>query len=167
MRISVFNSAELQGVIVAMKGFDREVAKQIRQATKAMIDPEWRKAVSEHAQTLLESRALAQTARVAISDQNVTLKSAAVGKKLSGGLLPSANYAGVEFGADRQVKTTYTATSSKGNQYSVTRRTRAQLRPRRKGGYVVFPAAAGIIPRMASLWTQTVVRTFYEIVERR
>lgn len=167
MRISVFNSKELQGVIVAMKSFDREVAKQIRKATKAVVEKIWQDAVREEASTRLEHRVLVNTARVAVSDQNVTLKSAQIGRKLSGGLLPSQSYAAVEFGADRQTKTTYEATSKKGTRYTVTRRTRSQLRPRKQAGYVVFPAAARVIPRIASLWVQTTVRTFYELIERR
>jgi len=167
MRISVFNSRELQGVILAMKSFDREVAKEIRQHTKAMIAPEWTQAVTERAATRLEHRVLAKTARVAVSNQNVTLKSAGVGRKLSGGLLPSQSWHAVEFGGDRTATRTYEARSRKGKNFRVTRRTQAQLRPRNKTGYVVYPAAAEIIPRLASLWTQTVVRTFHEIIERR
>lgn len=166
-RISVFNSKELQGVILAMKGFERELAKQIRQVTKSVVLPEWQKAVAAKAKTQLESRVLSVTARVAVSDQNVTLKSAQVGRALSGGLKPSENYSAAEFGANREAKTTYTARSRKGKSFSVTRRTQAQLMPRRKAGYVVYPAIAEIVPRIASLWVQTTVRTFYELIEKR
>ncbi|GAB3118416.1 hypothetical protein [Glaciibacter psychrotolerans] len=166
-RISVFNSKELQGVILLMKGLDRELAKQIRQVTKAMIEPEWKEAIASRASTPLEQRVLAATARVAVSDQNVTLKSAHIGKSLSGGLKPSEIVGGAEFGADQSKKTTYTATSSKGKKFKVTRRTQSQLRPRNKAGYVVMPAVANIIPRLASLWVQTTVRTFYELIEKR
>ena len=34
-------------------------------------------------------------------------------------------------------------------------------------GYVVYPAAAEAIPRIASLWVQTAVRTLHELVEGR
>lgn len=166
MRISVFNSKELQGVLVAMKSFERDLAAQIRKATKAVIAPEWTKSVRENASTRTQQRVLADTSRVAVSDQNVMLKSASVGKALSGGLKPSDDYAAEEFGANRGEYTTYTATSSKGKRYTVKRRTKRQLPTRKKSGHVVFPAAAEIIPRIASLWTQTVVRTFYERFER-
>lgn len=167
MRISVFNSAELQATILAMKGMERELAKQVRRVTKAVVDPVWREAVAANASTRLESKALASTARVAVSDQNVTLKSAAIGRKLSGGLLPSQSYHAVEFGGDRAAKRTYEATSSKGKKFKVTRRTQAQLRPRNRKGYVVYPAVAEVIPRIASLWVQTTVRTFYELIEKK
>lgn len=166
-RISVFNSKELQGVILLMKGVDREIAKQIRRVTKPMVQAEWGKAIAERTSTRLEARVLADTARVAVSDQNVTLKSAGIGRKLSGGLLPSQSYAAVEFGADRSTRRGYDATNKQGTSYTVNRRTRMQLRPRKASGYVVFPAAAEVIPRLASLWVQTVVRTFHEQIEKR
>jgi hypothetical protein len=150
-----------------MKSFDRDVAKQIRRVTKAVVQPEWQKAVAAKAGTSLESRVLVSTARVAVSDQNVTLKSAAIGRPLSGGLRPSESFAGVEFGANRTATQTYTATSSKGKRYQVTRHTQTQLKARKRTGYVVMPAVAEIIPRIASLWVQTTVRTFYEILEKR
>ena len=167
MRISIFNSKELQGVVIAMKSFERESAKQIRRVTKDVVAPEWTKAVREHASTRLQQRVLADTARVAVSDQNITLKSAAIGKSLSGGLKPSEGVGGVEFGANRAEYTTYRATSTKGKTFNVRRRTKAQLPDRQKTGHAVYPAAASIIPRIASLWTQTVVRTFYELIEKR
>jgi hypothetical protein len=33
-------------------------------------------------------------------------------------------------------------------------------------GKVVFPAAAQVIPRIAALWIQTVIRTTYEQIEK-
>lgn len=166
MRISVWNSRELQATLLALRGFDRDLKKEIRVRTKAIAQPEWQKAVAQHANTKLEQRVLAQSARVQVSDQNVMLQSARVGRALSGGLKPSANYHAVEFGGDQRAKSTYSATSKKGKRFSVTRRTRAQLRPRNKTGYVVFPAAADMIPRLAALWVQTTVRTFYEAIEK-
>jgi hypothetical protein len=166
VRISVWDSKELQAILLALRGFDRDLKKEIRSRTKTMAQPEWQKAVAERAGTVLESKVLAATARVQVSDQNVMLRSASIGRSLSHGLLPSANYAAVEFGADRNVKTTYERRSPKGKTHSVTRRTRTQLRPRTRKGYVVFPAAAEMIPRLAALWAQTTVRTFHETIEK-
>ena len=71
-----------------------------------------------------------------------------------------------EFGADQTAISSYTARWKKGTSYKVTNRhTRRQFRPRNLKGYVVYPAAARIIPRMASLFVQTAVRTFYEAIE--
>lgn len=166
MRISIFASKELQAVAGAMRSLDRETKKRIRQETKDMAAKEWAREVAETASTRLEHRVLVKTARVRVSDQNVSLSSASIGRSLSGGLKPSESFAAVEFGAD-QKKVTYTARSRRGRSFRVTRNTRGQLRPRNSKGYVVYPAAANIIPRIASLWVQTVMRTTYEALEGR
>lgn len=167
LRISAFSSKDLQATILAMKGMDRAVAKETRAATKKMIQPAWQKALSENSDTHQEVRVLAQTGRAAVSDQNVTLTSASIGRSLAGGSTPSQLAHSVEFGSDQSFARTYQARSSRGKVYTVRRRTRRQFRPRNRKGYVVYPAAASIIPRLASLWAQTVVRTFYETLERR
>jgi hypothetical protein len=168
LRISVWSSKEIQATILALKGMEREIAKQVRAATKAMIQPEWQKAVAEHSNTRLEGRALVQTARASVSDQNVSLQSAAIGRKLSGGYTPSQLAHSAEFGADRSFRRSYEARSSKGKTYTVrNRRTRAQFAERNLKGRVVYPAAAQVIPRLASLWIQTTIRTFYELIERK
>lgn len=171
MRISVFASKELQAVLLAMRSLEKDLAKQLRQQTKAVVGPEWTKAVRENAQTRLEQRVLADTARVAVSNQNVTLKSAGVGKRLSGGLLPKESAYAVEFGADRFQPgqgRTYGSTSIKGKKFTVhNRNTVGQLRPRNKKGYVVYPAIADVIPKIASLWVQTIMRGLHEAFESR
>ena len=144
-RITVFNSKELQGTILLMRGAGREVAKEIRGRTKSVIDPVWKDAVKLNASTTLERQVLAATARTAISDQNVTLSVASVGKALKGGAKPVDIVAGVEFGSKNY----------------------KQFKGRNRKGYVVMPAVADVIPRIASLWIQTVVKTFYEILERK
>jgi hypothetical protein len=167
LRISAFSSKDIQATILAMKGMDRELAKQVRRATKEMIQSEWQRALAEESMSRMEVRVLANTGRAAVSDQNVVLSSATVGKSLAGGAKPSEIYHNVEFGADRSFARTYTATSKKGTSYKVRRRTRSQFRPRNMKGYVVYPAAARVIPRLAALWVQTTVRTFYEQFEGR
>lgn len=168
MRISVFSSAELQATILALKGMERELAKQIRAAIKSFTQPEWQEAVRGNVSTRLQTRVLSDTARVAVSDQNVTLKSATIGKSLSGGLTPSELMHSAEFGADRNFTRSYTSTSSRGRQFTVhNRHTRRQFAPRNLKGHVVYPAAASIIPRIASLFVQTTVRTFHDLIERR
>ncbi|MET0725930.1 MAG: hypothetical protein ABWY36_06235 [Leifsonia sp.] len=168
MRISVFNSKELQATILALRGFDRTMQAQVRRVTKEVAAPAWKEATRAEASSRLEVRTLSDTARVAVSNQNVTLKSAAVGRQLSktGKAKPSDIYAGVEFGADRRERAV-AARSRKGTSYSYKRNTTAQFKPRNRKGYVVYPAAANVIPRLASAWTQTVVRTFHEALEGR
>lgn len=166
LRISAHSSKQLQAIILASKQVDRETRAQIRQHTRQVARTEWERAVREHASTRLEHRVLGSTARALVSDQNVTLKAAHIGRSLSGGLKPSENWGAIEFGAARQ-RVSYTGTRN-GKSFPVrNRNTRAQLRPSNRQGYVVYPAAASIIPRLAALWAQTAVRTLHEAFESR
>ena len=170
LRISIRNSRELQATVLAIRTADSEVQKQIRAHTKAIATPEWKRALAEQsslsASYRMQARVLVDTARVSVSNQNIKLSSATVGRPLSGGLSPKTGAAAAEFGADRSKRVSYSATRN-GKTYPVRgRRTRAQLPPRNRKGWIFYPAAAQIIPRIASLWVQTAVRTFYEVVNR-
>lgn len=165
LQIDALSSRELQAVLLAIKSLDKETQGQIRRGTKAIAAAEWTQALAEQANTRLEHRVLVDTGRVTPSNQNIKLSSATIGRSLSGGLNPSQSYAGVEFGANRNDQRTYTAHSSTGKSYSVTRRTKAQLRPRMRKGYVFYPAVARMVPRIAALWAQTVVRAVGEALE--
>lgn len=167
LRISVYDSKPLFALVQSLQGFDKKLLGEIRKATRGSIAPEWQKAVAERADTRTEQLVLAKTARVVASNQNVTLKSAHIGRSLSGGLSPSMGYAAVEFGADNTegFERSYTAHSTKGKSFTVKRHTRRQLRPSKRTGYAVYPAAAEMIPRFASLWVQTTVRLMHDIFE--
>lgn len=164
MRISVWDSRELQAAILGLKRADKAIVREVGKHTRQVVVPEWKKAVTEEASTRLEHRVLVDTARAKVSSQNVVLTSATVGRPLRGGLNPKTDTPAVEFGANAK-KSTYDRRSPKGTMHSVTRNTRGQLRPANKKGYVVYPAARRIIPRIAALWVQTVVRTFHESLE--
>ena len=133
--------------------------EQIRRVTKPVAESAWEEELRGNVTTLLETRALLNTARVATSDQNVMLKSAAVGRV--GKVPASVIAAGAEFGADpsKMIR----SRSVKGKAY--TRRRGAQFKRPRSGGYVVFPAAKKVIPRIASLWFQTAYRAIAEKIE--
>lgn len=154
-------------MVIALRAVEKNVSADIRKQTRQVLQPEWQKTAREHSQTRLEVRVLGDTARASVSSNGITLKSASVGKQLRGGFVTKQMYAAVEFGADRNKRVTYRARSSKGKTFNVTRRTAAQLRPRRRSGYVIYPAAAEFIPRAAALWTQTTVRVIAEAAEGR
>lgn len=157
-------SDELRAVLIALRAVDQTIAKRIRKSTQSELGPEWTEAVRGRTNTRLEVLALGNTARTSVSSNGITLKAATVGRRLTRGFDPKAMYAGVEFGANRSEKTTYEARSSKGKNYSVTRRTKAMLPARRRSG-PVYGAAAEMIPRAAALWTQITVLTIAEAAE--
>lgn len=160
-RLDVTNSRELQAVLLAVRQAPAELQKQIRQHTKAISDPEWRKAVTEQADTRLQHRILAETTRTTPSNQNIRLASAGSAKRLSGGLSPSKNGKVVEFGANPA--RTVEQRSRSGKRYK--RRMGNAFGPLTRKGNAVYPAAARMIPRIASLWVQTVVRTLHDALE--
>jgi len=163
--IDVYESRELQAAILGLRRAEKEIQRDVRKYTKDLLLPEWQKGLAERAETRLEHRVLVDTGRIKMSNQNVRMSSATVGRKLSGGLDPKTMAHAVEFGGDRSEYRSYDARSRKGKRYTVRRRTQAQLRPRRRNGYVVYPTAKAMIPRFASLWVQVCVRRFRDALE--
>jgi len=161
MQISVFESPQLQGVILALAGMDRELAAQLRKATKTVTAGEWSRALAAEASTEQERRVIVNTARVAVSNTNIRLRAGQLSKNLSGGAKLYELTPGVEFGG---IQRPIHSTSSKGKAY--TRRRGQGFRRRNKTGYVAYPAAAKIIPRIAALWVATTVRTLHEAIEK-
>ncbi|TDW50997.1 hypothetical protein EDF52_10285 [Curtobacterium sp. PhB42] len=165
-RISVFASRDLRTLLAALKQVPRDVQKQVRQFTKQDAQPIWQSEIQGNVKTRLDQRVLGSTARVRVSNQNVQLESARIGRSLQGGAKPSAISGGVEFGANRDDRVTYTTTSRRGKRYPVTRRTKRQLPTRNTNGRVVFPASRKSIPRLASLWYQTAFRTLLDTFDK-
>lgn len=166
LRISVFASKELQQTIAILKGVDKDISKEIRTHIRSITSAEWAEAVRGRTSNAQEVKVLANTARVLVSNQNITLRAGHIGKALSGGAKPSDIARPVEFGAPQNTVNTYTARSRKGKTFTVTRHTNRQFRGPSRSGYVVYPAASKIIPRIASLFVQTTIRTFFEGFER-
>ncbi|MDN4598845.1 hypothetical protein [Leifsonia virtsii] len=166
LRISVFASKELQQTIAILKGVDKDISKAIRIHIRSITSGEWAEAVRGRTSNAQEVKVLANTARVLVSNQNITLRAGHIGKALSGGAKPSDIVRPVEFGAPQNTVNTYTARSRKGKTFRVTRHTNRQFRGPSRTGYAVYPAASKVIPRIASLFVQTTIRTFFEGFER-
>jgi hypothetical protein len=159
-RISVLVSKELQTLLSAVRELPASVNKQIRIHTKPVVEPVWQEAVRGHVVDRLQTRVLFDTARVAVADTQITLKAGGVGQLRRG--VPNATLAkGVEFGADREF--VRTVTNRRGTRFE--RHTKRQFHLPRSRGYVVYPAARTVIPRLVSLWVQTAVRTIHELIE--
>lgn len=159
-RISVLVSRDLGVLLSAALGLDAEVRSQLRKRTKPVAEGAWKPTVAAKAHTRIQSRVLADTARVAVSDLNVTLKSATVGKV--GGVKASALAGGAEFGGNPNVHIRQRSRAGR----SYTRRRGNTFGPPRKEGNAVFPAVREVIPRIVSLWMQTTYRTVAEEFEK-
>lgn len=159
-RISLLVSRDLQTLVQVARGLDREVAARLRKHTRAEAEPVFQEEVRGRVTTRLETRVISDTARVAVSDMNVTLKTATIGKVH--GVPASVLAPGTEFGG--VAAKTVTSTSKRGKSY--TRRMGRVFKQPRSGGYVFHPAVRDVIPRMASLWMQTARRTVAEEFEK-
>lgn len=165
MRIDVTKSRELLATIYAIRSVDKTLQKQIRSQTKRVAEPEWRKALAERADTRLEHRVIVGTSVVSVSNQNVRVQAAGKGRALRGGFQPKRDYNAVEFGANTG-KSTYNRRSRNGGTHKVTRVVNTQFKPHAgKRGYVFWPAAREMVPRMGRLWVQTTVRTIANALE--
>ena len=160
-RISLLVSKDLQTLLSAIREIPREVAAEIRKHTKVNADPIWQESVRGHTVSRMQVRVLSDTARVAVSDQNVMLRSGGIGK-MANGTPKSVLARGVEFGADPNKM--ITSRTKSGTAYQ--RRRGRQFNLPRSRGYVVYPAARASIPRLASLWVQTAMRTIHEQFEK-
>ena len=163
-RVSIYGSRELRVTRDLLRNADRNLRRIFRREARSKIAPAWERAVAENSNSRTQTATLVRTARVAVSDQNVQLKSAQVGRSLRGGAKPAEIWHAEEFGA-ADIRTTYTATSTKGRKFQVTRRTRAQLPARNRKGYVLMPAVANIAPRVLALFAQTATRVLYDAHE--
>ncbi|WP_262002227.1 hypothetical protein [Microbacterium sp. Mcb102] len=160
-RISLLIDSPLRSLAIAYRTFPAEVRKQINRHTKTEGQPIWKGEVAERAVTRIQHRALVDTAKVGVTNQNVFLRSATTGK-LRSGAAASDLAAAAEFG--RPAQAPIATKSRKGKPYK--RTTGDLFGPRRKRGNVVFPAASESIARFAALWIQTTVRTLHELGEK-
>lgn len=157
-----FDNKELLATALLLKGMEKPLAKQINAQTKRVVVPEWKKALAGTATTKREQKVLASTATVDVKNYGVVLKSGVSSKRLSGGIRASEIARATEFGANRFLINR--ARSRKGKTYR--RHTQRQFVTYLKTGRAVYPAAAEMIPRIAALWVQTTVRTFWEELKR-
>lgn len=156
MRLDVRRSAELTALIRVLATIPNEVAKEVRSRSKAVIVPEWRKGLAERApgERMFHDR-LVSPSTAYVSDRNVKLIGGANGK------FPRET----EFGAFREDFAEYTG-RRRGRTFAVKRRTQRQFWHFTKAGRVVWPTASDLIPRIASLWIQTTIRTIHETIEK-
>lgn len=151
MRLDVRRSRELTALVQVMATIPRDIAKNVRQQTKAVIVPEWKKLLAEKAPAMIFFKRLVNPSTAYVTDRGVKL---IAGKN---GAFPRET----EFGAARETYADYT--TRKG---SVHRRTKRQFWPYAPGGRVVIPAVAEMIPRAGALFVQTAYRAVIENVEK-
>ncbi|TPW75897.1 hypothetical protein [Schumannella soli] len=156
-----YDVKELRAAALLLKGMDREVSAQINKATKIVIGPVWKQAVVENCTTALEVQVLGRTARVDVKNYGVIVRAGGGTKKLSGGARNSDIARATEFGANR-----YLINEVRRGRRARPHRRHTQrqfVQSRAEGPF--YRAVAQVTPRLAALWAQTTVRTFWEVMK--
>ena len=159
-RISLLVDSPLRDLALAYKKVPTELRKQINKQTKSEAEPIWKQETAQQALSRIQHKVLVDSARVGVTNRNVFLRSGAVGKLRDGTPVERLATA-AEFG--RPSAAPIKSKSKTGKAY--TRTTGPLFGPRNRKGNVVYPAARESIPRFASLWIQTTLRTLHEAGE--
>jgi len=159
VQLDARRSPSLAAAIEVMATMPREVAKTTRAYSKSIIAPEWRKGLAERAPAPVFHDRLVKPSTVYVTDR---------GARLVAGSDRADNFTReTEFGARRNEFNEYSRRNRRGGKHRVRRRTAAQFWNFKPKGYVVYPTASDMIPRIAALWVQTVYRTAHDMLEAR
>lgn len=155
--LDINGSRELQATVLALRQAQREIRVDINKTARGRIRPLWQSAVSARARTRLQQRVIAAGTRANASDRGVTLFAATRSRPLKGGLVPSFEWAGAEFGMSPKPSQPFTQRSRRGRSYSRTMIVGRQFRGRTADGAVAFDAASEVGTKLVAMWVRTVV----------
>lgn len=158
---------ELRAAVLALKQVDRDLKRDVNKRMRDTMNPVWKGALGDHVSWAPE-QALLKGARIAAGNPPTMYAANAKRPWRSGStLVPRDHWHALEYGSSSQAFTTYQRRSPRGTVHQVTRRTKAHLKPRRRAGYVIGPSVAETLPRLASLFVQSVVRSVLDALEER
>ena len=104
-----------------------------------------------------QQRVIAGGTRANASDRGVTLFAATRSRPLRGGLVPSFEWPGAEFGARSKRSKEFTQRSRAGRRYRRTMIVGRQFTGRQAHGMVAFDAASKVGTQLVAMWVHTVV----------
>ncbi len=161
--------ALLRGAVLAMKAVDKPIKKQINDATRNELNPSWREALATKAGgNRMDNAVFGKGARIAAGNpaRLVAASSRRALRKGTNGFIPNERGRALEFvNPDHNKKSTYVRTFKGGKAHKVTRRTLTGFPVAKRGGRVVYPAVAEVMPRFVSMWVQIIVRNVYEATD--
>lgn len=162
--LSVNDDGRIKAAALAVAAANRSLKRDIDAATRSVMGPVWMREVTVRAVSPAQRAVLAKGAKVKAGNPPVA-QAAQSGKRLRGGLVPSADWSGYEFGGRQDKLTTYSRKGRRGGAaHKVTRHTARQLPSFRRGGRVAYPAFATVAPRAVSLWVSLVVKVYNDAV---
>lgn len=164
--LKVGDDNRLDAVVYGLKLVPRDVRNRISRDTRSTLKPIWQQELASHlaGANTFTSRMIGKGL---VSGGNPPIMRAATSRRplRPGGLSPDEEGYLAEFGGRSTLYSRYTRKSANGGRHEVRRRTMLGLPPTIRRGRVVYPAAASVAPRMASLWVQTFVRAVHEALE--
>lgn len=169
VRPSARTSSLLKASVLALKTVDKPIRKQINDETRGTLNGPWREAIATHAAgSRMDNLVFGKGARIAAGNpaRLVSTSSRRPLRKGTNGFVPNSMGRLLEFPTATPGKvSTYRRRSANGGTHEVKRHTMRGLPERRRGGRVVYPAVAEVMPRFVSMWVQIIVRNVYESLE--
>ena len=161
---------ELRAAVLALRAAPRGLRNEINRHIRGTMGPEWKNAVHDNAPLHPRDYKLL-TSGVRIAAGNPPTLYAGAGKRpVTKGkrLNPDQDWYLAEFGADPNRQITYRRRTPSGGTHQVTRRLGSTwpaptARVGRKGT-TIYPTVRQFAPRLMSMFVQTVVRTYMEIL---
>lgn len=154
--------AELRAAVLALKRADSSVRRDVSQRMRETMTPAWKQEVTSHLTgRSLEGAMILPGTRIAAGNPPQLIAGSSkrtIGS--GGGLTPDKHWAGFEYGAGDGMRP---VTSKNGKTYK--RHVMRHLPARNSRGYVLGPASAAILPRVASYWCQSVVKAFMDAAD--
>jgi hypothetical protein len=148
--VKVGDHRALQAAVLAYKAADRDLRKNINDATRTTFNEPWKSGINQRCSTRLEHRVLAPGARIKASNPPEFI-AASSRRALRGGLVPDEQWPAVEFGHDQSTK--------KGNRH-----TARQFPARRRKG-PVFKTLDEFPDRASRLWAQLIVKVYCDAAD--
>jgi hypothetical protein len=159
------DQSRLRAANKAFRQMPKEIRNDLRKYQRAEAGPIWKQEVASNVGVTPISEKVFRSGNTVKAGAVITLKAGGSNKKLSGGATPAELVRAAEFGSGRRNNyTKFSRRSPNGKVHTVTRRSSRQLPNRRRGGYVVYPAAGRASKRIVSLSVQTVTKRIYDSV---
>lgn len=153
---------EAAAVVAALRSVDKDIKKAVNAQVRSVVTPVWKDEVTDRIRRPMDQLVLGTGVRVSTVASGFVMHAANNRRVRSGGLVPVETWKAWEFGGLRGKTKTYPRRSPNGTKHSVTRHTKRQLPEFKPTGRVLFPATAEVLPRVASLWTQTALYHLYQ-----
>lgn len=170
MRVSVWDSKEVQAAILALNYVGKELRRDILKRTRAAILPEWQQAIGEEISNaggdIYATKLIMRNTRIRVGTQGFSLQAATLNKPTtSGGLIPSQDWHLAELGGIRKTVPVQGRRGTTTYQYK--REVNTGFRKRYREGRYAYKAANKMIYRAMALFTQTAIKSVYEAFERK